>query len=252
MTDRDETFGIVLAAQRARWWLPRLANDGERAVLMAMVLFVGMDGTASPTAEQLAELVDRSVNGVRRILRGLSGRSGPLVRVGQRPVFLEEEGRQKGGKVHIYSIAPTDRLGDQLGMFFPGDHPDGQVGDSQVITGEVPGDHPDNPQVITQARAIEGVEELNSGPKSPPDHPDGHVGDSLAERHPRREGETIAEWVARLGAAGHSGISLGPPVDDPASPCLEGLHDLRKLGDGFSRCKTCELTIPDALAEMSA
>ena len=215
----EEAWGIVLAAQRARKWLPKLANDGERMVLNAMVLYTGQDGTASPNAQDIAELVDRSTQSVRRILRTLSADEGPLAKVGKRPVYSTADDRYKGGFVHVYALRPGDHPDDQLAIRFPGEHPDDQVGDSQVITEGVPGDHPDDRQPRTQVSAIESLNLLKDDEPSPPDHPDDQVGG--------------------LGRLEH-------PTD-----CDGGFHSFRIIGPkGY--CRYCSLSVVGELAQMGA
>lgn len=269
MTDRDQPYGIILAAQRARWWLPRLGGKNgkvDRAVVSALVLFVEVDGTASPTAPQLAEATHLHVQTVRVALRRLSEKGGPLAKIGERPVYSDDGDRYKGGRVGVYAIAPTDRLGDQLEIDFiepseppgtqlghrmPSESPGAQLGNGPSESDGGPNRAWEGSQVSPQTRAIEELNVEENGASVPRESPDAQLDDSLAARFPRGDDEPIADWLARLSAAGTSGIRLGP-TEPQTDACLEGLHDLRRIGDGWSRCKACDLTIPDALAEMSA
>lgn len=245
----DESFGIVLAAQRARWWAPRL-KDHERNIVNAMVLYTNPNGTASPTAEQLAESAGRSIQRTRILLRELSAEGGPLVKVGDRPVYVDHGDYvgYKGGSVGVYAIAPTDRLGDQLGLDFIDESPPDRLGEHlgnfPPARRDGPTRAPDGPHPRAQTRTVEVEVEKKETNTMPGDHPDDQVG--------RLEGETMADWIARTAAGHHSGIELGPPIEDPRSPCAEGVHEFRMDGSGWSRCKPCGLKIPDTLAEMSA
>lgn len=107
-----DSFGIVEASQRARAWCPMLETKAQRAVLMAIVMFMRKESYADPAASQLAPIVGMEVNSVRRTLRQLEA-LGAIVSVGSRPVY-DSAGTGRGGKVSQWAVppAPGGSVGD--------------------------------------------------------------------------------------------------------------------------------------------
>ena len=100
----DELYGVLEAQRRCREWMPHLKTNGQTAVYGALLTFFSMDGTATPSYPQIAELVRMHPSSVRKILGQLE-ELGALMRVGERP-RLDSRGIAHGARLVIWSI-PT-------------------------------------------------------------------------------------------------------------------------------------------------
>lgn len=120
MANAADPYGVIEAQRRFRAWMPTLDTHGQREVYGAVLGYFSIDGTATPTAEQLATLCSMHVQSVRRILRQLI-EFGALVEVGRRPV-LNREGIARGGSVAIWTIPPAPS-GVQVGVSEMDSHP---------------------------------------------------------------------------------------------------------------------------------
>lgn len=132
----SDTYGVIEAQRRFRDWAPELKTLGQRAVYGALLGFFSVDGTASPTYGQLAQLVGMHPSSVRKII-GQIEEIGAVMRVGDRPI-LSASGLAHGGRVVIWS--------------FPKRASEGATGESHVRREPVPSAPRDRPK-----RASEGA-----------------------------------------------------------------------------------------------
>ncbi len=168
----EETYGVVEAQRRFREWMPYLKTLGQRAVYGALLSFFSIDGTATPTASQLAKLVRMHPASVRKIMRQLE-EIGAVVRVGERP-NLTAAGVARGGRIPVFSI--------------PKRASEGASGDSQARSEAIPSAPKRVPKRASKGAQL-NVEKLNVECQGEEEE---------KETGPVREtGESITDWIVR-------------------------------------------------------